>query len=324
MTDDRIPVGVIGVGSMGENHARVYSELADAELVGIADRDRRRASEVAHEYGTRPRSPAELLEVADAVSCAVPTSQHYPIARDCLEAGVDVLVEKPFVNDLEQGRELAELAHARDAVLQVGHVERFNPAVDTLMDVASSLDVIAVTANRLGPPTDREIDDNVVIDLMIHDIDILLNLFGEAPTAVSSVGCRDGRYASAHLEFESGQVGTLTASRLTQRRVRRLDLTATDCQVTVDYLDQSVRIHRRSRPEYEPDDGDLLYRHESVTERPFVESEEPLRRELSSFLRAVRERTQPDVTAEDALRVLSVAKEIDAGLSESAAEVVGR
>ncbi|EMA49583.1 Gfo/Idh/MocA family protein [Halococcus thailandensis] len=304
-------VGVIGVGSMGQNHARVYAELPDVELVGVADTDADRAREIAASHGTQARSRAELLDHADAVSIAVPTAHHADLARECIEADVDVLVEKPFVADPETGRELADLAHDRDAVIQVGHIERFNPAVRAVAEILDEQEIIAIDAQRLGSPRERTIADNAVMDLMIHDIDVVLSLIGEDVTTVNALGAEENRYIDAQLRFDGGVVASLTASRVTQKKIRQLSITTHECWIAVDYIDRSVAIHRHSLPEYVERKSGMHYRHEGVVERPMVDSGEPLKEELASFVDCVRERTTPLVTAEDGLRALSVARRID-------------
>ena len=309
-SDQVLRAGVIGVGSMGRNHARVYAETPAVELVGVEDVDGARAGSVAAEYGTEALGRAALLDAVDVVSVAVPTRHHHDVVDECIDRGVHVLVEKPFVADLERGRELAETARARGVTLQVGHVERFNPATRVLDDVVPDLDVVAIDVQRLGPPVDRGADDTVVMDLMVHDIDILLSLVDSEIASVSAIA-RDDRHVSVQFGFEDRSIATLTASRLTQERVRRLSVTAMSCRVNVDFIGQTVDIHRRSYPEYVEDDGDVRYRHESVVERPMVEKGEPLKAEISSFVAAVREGTRPVVTAEDALEVLALAKRIE-------------
>lgn len=304
--------GVIGVGAMGRHHARVYNELTDAELVGVADEDTDRAEDVASEYATAVYDTAELLDRVDVVSVVVPTAYHHEVARQCIEAGVDLLVEKPLVEDPARGRELLEFARDRDVTLQVGHIERHNPVVSTLADIVPDLNVIAIEAERLGPTPDRPIYDSAVIDLMIHDIDIVCSLVGADVETVSAVGAAEGRHATATLEFADDTVGTLTASRVTQQKQRKLSLTAEDCYVTADYIDQSVQIHRQSVPEFVTSGGDVRYRHESVVEHPAVENGEPLKYELSSFLSACRNGAEPVVSASEAIRALELAREINA------------
>jgi predicted dehydrogenase len=309
--DDRLRVGVIGVGSMGQNHVRVYRSLPDVDLVGVCDADQARAAEIAAEYGTTAYTQDELLEAVDAVSVAVPTRFHEPVVRECIDAGVHVLVEKPFVDDLDAGRELKRAAEDAGVTLQVGHIERFNPAVTALSDIVKDLDVIAVEAHRVGPPLDRDLGDSVVMDLMIHDVDVILSLVDDEVRTVSGIGTRDTQYATATLQFENDVVANLTASRLTQKKVRTLTVTARDCRIDVDYMDQTIRIHRRSFPDVLRKDGKTRYRNESLVERPLVERKEPLRSELASFVEAAKTGAEPEVTAEQALRAIEVTRKID-------------
>ena len=309
--DTDIVAGVVGVGSMGQHHARVYGSLPDVELAGVSDVDDEQAAEVAAEHGTHALERSELLETADAVSVAVPTQFHHEIARECLTSGTDVLVEKPFVRTLANGRELVRLAEEHDRILQVGHIERFNPAVRTLADILTDQEIIALKCERLGPPTGRDIDDSAVLDLMIHDIDIVLAIVGESPTSITGAGVRGNQHATATLQFGSDVIAELTASRLTQRKVRKLDIVTEESLINVDYIDRSIEIHRASTPEYVSEDDDVRYRHGSVVERPMVDSEEPLRNELSSFVESVRTRSEPKVTGEDGIEALHIARQTD-------------
>lgn len=311
MSEPQIPVGVIGVGTMGSHHARAYTELPRADLVGVVDEDRACAESVATEYSTRVLDRSALFDRVGAVSIAVPTRAHAPVAREAIDAGVDVLIEKPFVREPAVGQDLIERAREQDVVLQVGHIERFNPAIQTLSDVIADLELIAIDARRLGPPIDRDVDQSVAFDLMIHDIDILLALLESNPTSISAVGCHNNRHVTTTLQFEQEIVGTVTASRLTQQKVRECWITASDCLVVVDYIEQSVRIHRHSLPEYVESGDGVRYRHESITERPTVENGEPLKGELSSFLDSVSDRTEPAVTGLDGLRAVEIVRQID-------------
>lgn len=320
-----LAAGVLGVGSMGRNHARVYSELPDVDLVGVSDLDESAARTVANDYGTVARGTDELLAAADMVSVAVPTAAHPSVLDGCIDAGVHALVEKPYVNDVPRGRELARRARDAGLVLQVGHIERFNPAVRALADVLPNVEVLAVDAQRLGPPRDREVADSAVFDLMIHDIDVVCALLDDAPVSVTASGAADGHYTTATCEFDDGVVASFTASRVTQRKVRTLGITARECRIHVDYMDQSVEIHRHTAPAYIEDDGAVRERVESVVERPIVENGEPLKAELESFAAAIRHGTEPVVTAEDGLRAVEVARRIDdvaADRAERETEVV--
>lgn len=290
---------------MGQHHARVYQELPGIELVGVVDADSARAAEVADRYGTVPKAQDELLSTVDLVSIAVPTQHHYRTARAAIDHGVHLLVEKPFVEDQEDGIELVGRARAAGVTLQVGHIERFNPAIRALLDILPDIEPIAITADRLGPPLDRPIEDDVMRDLMIHDVDILLSIIDGGVETIDASATADGQYATTTITFDSGVIGSLTASRVTQEKVRRLSVTAEDCRVNVDLAEQSVQIHRHSFPSYLEDDGDIRYRYESVIERPSVEHGEPLRLELEAFVEAIRSGDQPAVDGEAGLRAVT-------------------
>ena len=325
-------VGVIGVGSMGRNHARVYAELPTVELAGIADADADRAHEVAARHDTRAMDRSDLIASAEAVSIAVPTAHHYPVARECIEAGVHVLVEKPFVAEPAEGRELASLADERGVAIQVGHIERFNPAIQALSEILSGKELIAIDARRLGSPREREIKDGAVMDLMIHDIDVALSLVNEDLDLVNAVGTQGSRYVDAQLRFDGGSVASLTASRVTQRKVRELTITTKDAWIVVDYIDRSIEIHRQSSERYEPSDDARhatfhsrawrrgIESNEGIIEQPMVGGGEPLKEELAAFVDCVETGDEPAVTAEDGLRALEVARTIDR-LTRDALEV---
>lgn len=310
-------VGVVGVGTMGRHHARVYSELGEADLVGVCDADTAQARSVADEYDTTALERRRLLSACDAVSAAVPTRYHADAVRDALDAGTSVLVEKPAVPSVETGRDLLGRVRSSDAVVGVGHVERFNPAVESLRQVLESEDAapLAVAARRQGPPVDRDSTDSVVMDLMIHDIDIVLSLANADLVDVTAAGTDGGRHVVATLTFADGFVASLTASRVSQRRVRDLTVSAPEFQVSVDYLDQSVEIHRGSAPEYVATDGDVRYRNESVIERPMVSNGEPLEAELAAFLDAVRADERPPVSLADGVRAVEVAAEVESAVA---------
>jgi predicted dehydrogenase len=319
---ERPAAGVVGVGSMGRHHVRVYDELSDVDLVGVTDQDEDRAASVADEYGTRALSRRDLFAAADVVSVAVPTRYHDHVARAAIDAGVSVLVEKPFVADPERGRALTRRAERAGVTLQVGHIEQFNPAVQALRDVVSGMDVIALEARRLGPPVTRDSKDGVVLDLMIHDIDLALSLVDSDVASVSATRARDSDHVVAQLGFGNGVVADLTASRVTQEKVRELAVTAEEGWVTVDYASQSLRIHRQSIPEYYDDDGSLGQRTASVTERPTVDNEEPLKRELRSFVESHRTGTEPAVTGRDGVRAVELARRIEELVSDTPAVTV--
>ncbi len=310
-SDYPVSAGVIGVGKMGENHVRTYRTLPSTELVGIYDADVTRARTVAAQYNTEAVSLDTLLESVDVVSVAVPTLYHFETTRECIDAGVHVLVEKPFVRRVENGQRLIDFAAERNVVLQVGHVERYNPAVSELTSLAEDLDLIGITARRLGPPVDRDIDETVVMDLMIHDIDVLLSLVDDDVERVTALGADDAAYASALVRFESGIIGGLTASRVTQEKVRKLTITARSCRVTVDYIEQSIEVRHQSVPEYVRSDGRVHHKHANVVEKLSVEDREPLKREIEAFVESVMEEREPVVSGEDGLKALELTQQIE-------------
>lgn len=307
-----LTAGVVGVGSMGRHHARVYHELPEVDLGGVYDVDRERAESVAADYDTTAYDLQTLLDAVDLVSIVVPTEYHADLARTAIESGTDLLVEKPIVNDVDAGRALVRFAREQDVTLQVGHVERFNPAVRALPDVLADREVIAVEARRLGPPFDgdRGVTSGVVYDLMIHDLDVVRSVLDVRAQDVDARAGAGGEYVTATVQYDDGIVGTFTASRVTQKKVRELSITTEDAVVTVDYMEQSVKINRRSLPEYVETDGDLRYRRENVVERPTVENGEPLKRELSGFVDAVRDGGEPVVSGEEGLAVLRTVERI--------------
>jgi len=317
MSKDQLRTGVIGVGSMGRHHARVYRELPETELIGVADADADAAQEAADTYETAAMDLDELIGAVDAVSIAVPTPYHYETASKALDSDTHVLVEKPFVDSLDAGQRLIDRARERDLTLQVGHIERFNPAIRALTDIVPDLNVIAVDARRLGPPLDRDLQASAVLDLMIHDLDVLLALIGDDATVTEAAGAADGQYVTATVDLEGGVVGSLTASRVTQQKVRELSITAEECQVHVDYISRSVQIHRHSIPEYIEENGNVRYRHENIVEHPTVDNGEPLKKELSAFAESIEEGTEPVVTGEDGLAALELAREIEDEATET-------
>jgi predicted dehydrogenase len=305
----RLRAGVIGVGYLGRYHAQKYAALESVELVAVADANVARAREVAAECGCRALEDfrAMLCEV-DLVSIAVPTEHHYAVARDCLEAGVHVLVEKPVSRTLEEADELIRLAAARGRVLQVGHVERFNPALLALQDLLR--EPMFVESYRLAPFKPRGTDVNVALDLMIHDIDIILNLVRSEVAAVRPTGfpvlTDEVDIAHARLEFANGCIANVTASRVSNAAVRKVRVFQQDAYLSVDLHNPRLVCWRRSR------EGSGAARLGSE-ERAFPRAD-LLLEEVRAFAAAVRGGAPPVVSGADARRALEVALRISAGM----------
>ena len=304
-----IRVGVVGVGYVGQHHARIYSEMTGVELVGVVDIDETRLQELGARYRIQTcRDYRELMGRVDAVSVAVPTLVHYSIAKEFLERGVDVLVEKPIAQSLAQADELVGIAKADGRIFQVGHIERFNGAVKALETVVRSPGFIE--CHRLGPFAHRNTDVDVVLDLMIHDIDIVLNLIKSPVVAVTAVGVPvisdQVDIANARLQFESGCVANLTASRVSVERVRRVRIFQRDTFISLDYSQQEIAVyHRIPAADSSADTPPTI-----VKEEIPIDKAEPLRVELESFIECVQTRRRPLVSGEDGRDALKVASQI--------------
>jgi len=320
-------VGVVGCGAFGRNHARVYRDLqGDSQLsvkfVGVSDTDALRAKGVASEFGTQAfGSVAELVAAGvDAVSVAVPTVAHLPVARELMQAGVDVLIEKPLASTLAEADELRAIARQSDRIVQVGHLERFNPAVRATLPLLTKPMFFEV--HRLSVFTPRSLDVDVVLDLMIHDIDIVLTMAKSRVREVRAVGLpilsKKVDIANVRLEFESGCVANFTSSRVSTERVRKVRFFQPRQYVSLDFSRQDVLVLTVDEEAGASDDFDP-FNPASVAGsafpgitpfKPKVEAQEPLRAELLSFLNAVRGRSLLEVSIEQGRDALAVALQI--------------
>lgn len=304
---EKVKVGVFGVGVLGRHHARIYSEIEDVQLVGVYDRDPDRAAEVAAAYGTRRfDSMADLASAIEAASIAVPTDKHFEFASALIAAGVHVLVEKPIAATTTEAENMVDMAQRAEVLLQVGHVERFNPIMAFLEKNLSK--PMFIEALRLapypelrpdGPPRGTEV--SVILDLMIHDLDIILHLVGREVAEIRAVGVpvlsRTEDIANVRLEFEGGCVANLTASRISQERLRKIRVFQEDAYLSLDYMNQSGQICRKNGAAIE-------------TMAVPIEKSEPLRAELVSFVKCVRERISPLVSGKHGFESLKLAVEI--------------
>lgn len=309
-TDNLLRVAVIGVGHLGQHHARIFAENPKCELVAIVDRSRERAEKIARQWGTvGQKRISKILDKVDAVSIAVPTSLHHKIATEFLSRGIHCMVEKPITTTVEDAEDLINLARQNNCVLQVGHIERYNAAVRYLRGV---LDRPAfIECHRLGPFDPRVSDVGVVLDLMIHDIDIVLQIVQSPLVSIDAVGVsvlsdRED-IANVRLKFESGATANLTVSRVTPRKQRKIRVFQKDTYFSIDCIKQAMEMYQRvPRPkavEGEP-------KAEIICKKVRLKKEEPLKLELDDFLDTILQKRTPQVTGENARDALHIAVEI--------------
>lgn len=284
-------VGVIGTGRMGQYHVNVYSEMPEVQLIGVSDVNADRGQAVADKYRVQYfRDFRDLLKSVDMVSVAVPTRMHYDIGKEVLSAGVHAIIEKPVTDDYAKAVELFALAEKNGLVLHVGHVERFNGAVQELHKIVE--DPILIQCSRMGPFDQRVADDSVVLDLMIHDIDIVLGLVDsevkELNVVAASRFSKVEDVVSAQLKFACGTLATLTASRVTQNKQRLMTISCPKHFVSLNFTDQDIHVHRLARSASEVSRQELKYKEEAVTERIFVHRDNPLKLELLHLVECVR------------------------------------
>ena len=309
-----VDVAIVGAGIMGTNHGRVLSMIPDARVTAVFDRDPERSERLAAAVGAKAVGRLDdVAECAEAAVVATPTAFHEEVAGALLEAGVHLLVEKPLADSVEAGRRLVEAARASGRTLMAGHVERFNPVVIELRRVLR--DIVHMDFCRIGPRSTR-IDDDVVLDLMIHDLDLALDFTASGPARVSGVGRRvagpRAELACALVEFDNGMTANITASQLGQNKIRRVEVTQRDGYVTADLLRQDLLVSRVSHTEFVSEEG-MRYRQTGVVEVPFIETRgEPLFLELSHFVECVATGRRPVPSGEDALAALSLALDIQA------------
>jgi predicted dehydrogenase len=327
-SERRTRAAVVGVGHMGQYHARVYAELWDVDLVGLVDVDPERAKAVARQYDTQAFADhRDLIGLVDVVSVSVPTEQHFHVARDLLSAGIGVLVEKPIAPTLEEARALYAVARESGSVLHVGHVERFNGAVQELRKIVHH--PILIESRRLGPFAPRVQKDTVVMDLMIHDLDIILALVDSRPERFTAFGAAvhsdAADVANVQVGFRSGTIATITASRATEEKIRTLSITQPDAYIVLDYLVQDIQIHRRAAQESLSNREAIRYRQASFVEHLFVHKDNPLKLEILHLIKAVqrlRGGGALELAETEDLRSLAMALEIERMIRDGRSEAV--
>ncbi len=320
---EKLKVAVIGTGHLGKEHARIYSEMPGVSLVGVVDTNKDAGEAVALRCKTRYFSSfKEILNEVDAASVVVPTKFHYEIAKELLENGIHVLVEKPMTGTVSEAEDLIQLSQQNSIVLQPGFIERFNPALEAIKKLDVSIKFIE--CHRLSPFTFRSADIGVVLDLMIHDIDIILYLSKSKVKKIDAVGVNviadKEDIANARIQFENGCVANITASRVSFEPMRRIRLFSENSYISLDYQKQEALIYKKS-PELTLKSidaerkgvsnitdlknfsfGDML-----KIERIKMNNEEPLRKELKSFLDCVKKGTQPIVSGEEGMNAIKTA-----------------
>ncbi|NCS23895.1 MAG: Gfo/Idh/MocA family oxidoreductase [Microcystis aeruginosa BS13-02] len=313
-----IKVGVIGVGNMGQHHSRILSLLKDVEFVGVADVNVEKGLETASKYRVRFfENYLDLLSRVDAVCIAVPTRLHHRVGMDCLQGGVHTLIEKPIAASISEAESLVNAAADHDCILQVGHIERFNPAFQELSKVLKTEEILAIESHRMSPYSQRANDVSVVLDLMIHDIDLILELVAAPVVKLTASGSRAATdsgyldYVTATLGFSNGVVANLTASKVTHRKIRRLAAHCKNSLTEADFLNNEILIHRQTTANYSTDYGQVLYRQDGLIEKVYTSNIEPLHAELEHFVHCVRGGDQPSVGGEQALKALRLASLIE-------------
>jgi predicted dehydrogenase len=300
-------IGVAGVGHIGSNHARLYAESPSAELTAVYDVDPITNRTIATKFGATPaKSLDEFIGMVDAASVATPTNTHYSIAQPLLAKGKHVLVEKPITDNTAHAAELAELAARNGLILQVGHIERFNPVLDALENHLTHPRFIE--AHRLSPYSQRSTDIGVVLDLMIHDLEVILHFVRSPLWSIDAVGVpvlsRSEDIANVRLHFEDGCVANVTASRISPERVRKIRIFQEEAYLSLDYQNQSGEIYRRV--------GRQIWR-----DRVSVEHEEPLKLQLTSFIECASTGRQPRVSGSQATAALELAVKITKQIASS-------
>ena len=304
---DKIKVGVIGVGHLGQHHARIYAGMEGVELAGICDTDIRHAKKFARKYKTSAFTDhKQMFGMINCASVVVPTDLHYHVAKDCLLNGISVLIEKPVTKSVGEADDLLNIARDRKLIIQVGHIERFNAAVRALDEIPGN--VRFIECHRLGPFKKRALDVGVVLDLMIHDIDIILGLVRSEVLSIDAVGVNiltdHEDLANVRIRFKNGAVANLTASRVTNAEMRKIRLFKDDCYISLDYIKQDAVLYRKTNNRIT---GKLIN----------IKKEEPLKKELEAFVNCIRTGERPLVSGEEGRDALKIALEIEGAIKEN-------
>ncbi len=303
----KIKTAVIGVGYLGKFHAQKYATLLDSELIAVCDNNTENVQKIADELGVKAVTDYQtLLDEVEAVSIVVPTQKHYEVAKTFLQRGIHVLLEKPITVTVDEARQLVDIADKNNAVLQIGHLERFNPAILALEGALK--DPLFIESHRVAPFNPRGADVSVILDLMIHDIDIILDIVRKPVKRIEAKGVavlsKDIDIANVRLEFENGCVANVTASRAGMKSERKMRLFQSDAYIAIDFQNKKLGIHRKGDGEMFPGVANI-----DSNEQTF-EQGDALMAEIEAFLTSVKTNTPPVVSGEDGKRALETAMEI--------------
>ncbi|MCB2155691.1 Gfo/Idh/MocA family oxidoreductase [bacterium] len=304
---EKIRVGVIGVGHLGQHHARIYAESPNAELLYVCDTHGHQGRTIARKFGAKAtKKYSDMIGKVDAVSIATPTVSHFDIAHELLESGVHCLVEKPICTTVVEAAKLSILAGQKNLILQVGHIEHFNVAVQRFKEVLTQ--PLFIECHRLGPFNPRVKDIGVVLDLMIHDIDIILRIVNSPVEHIEATGVailtNKEDIANARIRFQNGCIANITCSRVTPKPMRKLRVFQDNAYISLDYAKQTMEIHRRFERKGSLKPNEPRYYIE--TEKKRVKRKEPLKLELEHFLDCIRQGRTPQTTGEQAMEALDI------------------
>ncbi|MCD4656772.1 MAG: Gfo/Idh/MocA family oxidoreductase [Planctomycetes bacterium] len=333
-----IKAGVIGVGHLGSIHARIYNEIEETELVGVADSDKNKLDKISNKFETRGYLDyRDLIDKVDVISIATPTVTHYAIAKELLNNNIHVLLEKPITANIQEAEELVEISRKKGVNLQIGHVERFNPAMSALKNWVN--DSLFIEAHRLAPVKLRSMDIGVVLDLMIHDLDIILSVVNSEPKLIQASGVNIltpefEDIANARIIFENGTVANVTASRISQNPMRRVRFFTPKGYATADFQAKQTFFLMMSKKLYETD-FDIRKLDPELLENPMdfvfsdlieikklpIQETEPLKAEINSFIKAIVEKREPEVSGEAGLKAIRLAYQILEKIQENIKEI---
>ncbi len=307
-------IGLIGLGKMGKYHLNLYNDIKGIKLMGICDANADTLNEVSEKIGVEGYTNyKDMFPFVDAITIAAPTKFHYEIAKDCLLAGKHLLIEKPITTNYDEAKELFDIAMSKNLVVHIGHVERFNGAVQEIRKITES--PLYVESKRIAQFNPNFRNDSIVLDLMIHDIDIILNLIGSKVKAIQAMGNKVYSdlpdFASVNIAFENNVVANLYVNRVSQRKERFMTVYEKNALYELDFTTQDINIYRQGHTQQMMGDQELRYKNEFVHERLFVYKENPLKSEITHFFNCVTGKTQRIVTWEHDLLSLYVALKID-------------